>query len=431
MTELDFDELDKAVGDLMKDVESSGVIDREDEGSGSITTTAKPSEKNPTVIPDKLSFDNDKGPTKNTEKFTRREVKGDAVASLASKRRGKFMDVVRSSTPLTDTAKPVKRHGVALKPLSDAPSDEKNKKPTTGESPQSAKPFTTHDEVRKNIIKDTSYLTMASYDAEHEAVPEDLDDSPDAFETKLTKLSRLQPTKAEKTSTDTMPDEVEVAEYNPGTLTESEPKQNPSETPDSLEATNELEVEKPLTSPFLTGARVEKRPLGNSPSVSAEEDEGYGEGVELRKPSTPDTPGLPEELSSEIMRIESSEANTSSQLPSEPEGSPVEAAPSVDELEKSDIPKEAADDDSPEVGQLKPVDTPAGGSIATQYKEKPSKIIDEQENVAIYDTASYHQPLAHPAKKKSGLAVILWVLLIAIIGVGIGIAAFYFTITRA
>jgi hypothetical protein len=64
-------------------------------------------------------------------------------------------------------------------------------------------------------------------------------------------------------------------------------------------------------------------------------------------------------------------------------------------------------------------------SITPQYKEQPSS---NQETGAMYDTESYHQPVSQPVKKKSGWLTVLWILLLIIIGAGAGFAVFTYVL---
>ena len=65
-------------------------------------------------------------------------------------------------------------------------------------------------------------------------------------------------------------------------------------------------------------------------------------------------------------------------------------------------------------------------SIQPQYKEEPSST--KQEHAAIYDTDTYHKPLAHPAKKKSGWLWVLWIILLLALGAGGAAALYYFKV---
>lgn len=146
-------------------------------------------------------------------------------------------------------------------------------------------------------------------------------------------------------------------------------------------------------SPFITGAKIDKRPLGglsvpeDNPSKPEDKTSDYTEDY-ISTDDAPDNSSemfnapLPAELHSDIMNIETAEI----EIPEEPI---VEATP-LSELASQDTNKDS-------------------------------------ETVSIYDTDTYHKPLAHPQKKQSGLLTTLWIALIILLGAGIG-AAFYFFI---
>ena len=75
------------------------------------------------------------------------------------------------------------------------------------------------------------------------------------------------------------------------------------------------------------------------------------------------------------------------------------------------------------VAEPAPVVPTGPTSIPQQYQEEKST--GDQPSGSIYDTDSYHQPLAHPAKTKSGWLWIIWILLLLIVSGG-GAVALYF-----
>lgn len=127
----------------------------------------------------------------------------------------------------------------------------------------------------------------------------------------------------------------------------------------------------------------------------------------------------PEEYDQQLMAIESGSTKNTEPEPAAREASPTEVpeppAVSPEVTVKPEVP--------PEVSTAEPEPKPTGPtSIAQQYQEQPSS--SDQSNGAIYDTATYHQPLSHPAKKSSGW---LWVILIiAIILIGAGAGAYIY-----
>jgi hypothetical protein len=77
------------------------------------------------------------------------------------------------------------------------------------------------------------------------------------------------------------------------------------------------------------------------------------------------------------------------------------------------------------VSRVAPEEPIGPTSITPQYKEQPSS---NQETGAMYDTESYHQPVSQPVKKKSGWLTVLWILLLIIIGAGAGFAVFTYVL---
>ena len=194
---------------------------------------------------------------------------------------------------------------------------------------------------------------------------------------------------------------------------------------DDINATLTKDSQKPLETPFLSDANVEKRPLNalaadtalttavmstdppaptppvipeiqpvTTPSPTAETPQS-GEKSE-EHPIETDTP-LPAELQSDLLNIESNETAAAS-VPVSQFTPP--AAPSTD--------------------------VPTGPtSIVQQYKESPST--GDQPAAALFDTAAYKKPQAK-AKKKSSWLVILWIFLLLVVGGGIGAAVYFFVL---
>lgn len=173
-------------------------------------------------------------------------------------------------------------------------------------------------------------------------------------------------------------------------------------------------------SAFIPDAKVEKRPLGQpvvssptpldttvagDPVSDSVTDQAEMNNSDVGTPASPDT-ALSAEYDQHLMAIESGDASQGEAL----------VVPTT-ELEPS-----SSDIASDHVTALASTSTTGPASIQQQYKEEPSS--GDQTNGAIYDTASYHQPLKHPEKKKSGM---LWVVLIVIVILaGVGGGAFVY-----
>ncbi len=167
--------------------------------------------------------------------------------------------------------------------------------------------------------------------------------------------------------------------------------------------TTETDQQAPLESPFLADAKVEKRPLGafNDATMppAANQPDAFGEAVSVDtdRPMETDTP-LPAELQDNLLSIESNEDTASV----------ATEAPTITPTLPTDVVAPTPD---------------VQVSIAQQYVEQPST--GDKPAGSIFDVDSYHKPIAHPKKHKSGWMVTLWIVLLLILGVGAG-AAFYF-----
>lgn len=218
---------------------------------------------------------------------------------------------------------------------------------------------------------------------------------------------------------DDMPDRTAVAERPQATTVASSAFHwpdpidvAPAVAPDPVDPTPAV-IETPaapLESPFLPDAKIEKRPLGAF--SNSEVDLSF-----IEEPITPSVPAVneePAELQDEILLLEE-------HIVDEPEAEvtePVveEVAPVVEESVLPTVELPVAPVQEEPIGPT---------SITQQYKEHPAT--EPQESGAIFDTESYHQPLVHTPKKRSGALVIVWILALILVGGGIG-AAVYFVV---
>lgn len=162
----------------------------------------------------------------------------------------------------------------------------------------------------------------------------------------------------------------------------------------------------PLESPFLSDAKIEKRPLG---AFSAE-----AAAAPLAFPTDPVVEAAP--IVEEIATVATEAVVETPIIEAQSEAiieTPIEAPVE----EPAPAPVVTA---TPEAAPVGPI------SISQQYQEQPSTT--DQPSGAIYDTEAYHQPLAHPIKKSSGLWVVLWILGLIILGGGVGAAIYFFVL---
>lgn len=346
MKDIDFDELDKAVNSLMATTPAAQPSDTSSVQPLAPTPQAPKAETVPvTTAPAAMSATAVPAPQPAVES---------RPAAPASRRGGRFMDMVHSSSDMKprDTATAPSREGLAITPRAETP------KPSEAE-PETAPPV--------NVSQPEAPVTM----------PDPLDLVVDEAET----VAAPAPESSQQAAT--TPDPIDLG----GTSSES---------------------------PFLSDAKVEKRPLNAAPSpatngptldLSSELNESY-ETPDEPSPDTqsahadepPATPVVPE-LSSDLVAIESNEASEVTQ-----------AVDSVDAA--AQVPKP-----QPPLG---------AASIAPQYTAQESS--GDQSHAAIYDSSQYPEPMSHPAKSKSGWLWVVWVLLLLGLGAGTAVLLYNFGI---
>jgi len=164
-------------------------------------------------------------------------------------------------------------------------------------------------------------------------------------------------------------------------------------------------VERPLESPFLANAKIEKRPLGGSAPTG------------FIPPSSPVIEEAPEEtLTDEVVEEASAVAETVEPAPAQEEELLLEA-PDEPLLEATATP----DADDPRLDEEMRGPT----SITQQYKEAPRS---DEAGGSIYDTEAYHKPITHAPKKHSSVWTIIWVILLIILGAGAGVAFYLYVL---
>jgi hypothetical protein len=388
--DLDFDELDRAVNSLMAGVSKTpSPQDRPKEktveinsSSGISATQNTRPETNSTTVP-----------------FSRGDQNKVTPNVPATRRGGRFMDVVHSPSAM-----------------------KKAEVPTRSVSRQAA------------TIEPTKPITPTAPESKSDALPQSDTLSSSSMPTP-TPISSIAPVKEMPVSSsfarNDWPDPLDVAGFGKEKSAEvKENKEEVAQKPEDVIPVNKQAAEisePPLTSPFLADTKVDKRPLGGSATMSTNEtsDVPLSSIPDITKEQLPatleDTKSmLPEELHNDLMAIESDTTEpvrVTEKLEKEPRSTRVNEQPEV---------KEPVIEDKREPAKLEqqPTPVPSGPvSIPQQYKEEPSSL--EPKSGAIYDTDTYHQPLAHPAKAKSGWMWVVWTILILLLGAGVGAALFF------
>lgn len=339
MTEFDFDELDRAVNNLMSDVDTSKRSEGFDDPEEKTVVLADPQDQSVPAVP----------------------VSDPVVTAqpLSAKRRGRFMDVVRPSSDMNSSF-PTKRPGMVVQPTVAAQDTDETSTPAV-------EPTVSNREVAQ---EENSYS--------------DVYNIPDTNESQ----------------TPVIPETTEQPVSTDGS--ENAPTSGTQESHEPTEQRADL----PMESPFLADAKVEKRPLGAPTELSEEGGSSYAS-----EPGEPD--------------VEPTQPVEETPAPVE---APQELTPEIMNIESNPIPQETPEQDVPSPAPAEAVavvESPTPTDIVPQYTE--SETHDSEPSGAIYDTAAYHQPLEKPAKRHTGWGIVVWILLLLIVGAVAGAAYFYFT----
>lgn len=423
MKELDFDELDRAVTSLMGGVQKGTMsktssddttvleVPTTDTSFAAAVRTQAPSTV--PVQPTQPTAPTPTSPALETSSAAQAAapapvVEQEPVAAvptatpLATRRGGRFMDVVHPSSDMKTATMAPSRQGVTIQPM------------TTSAS---ASPVTSVSTAP--VVQDVTETEVPSG----------------------------APLESATTQDSEWPDPLGGFGVEPATDATNSTQ---SDATDEIAGTDSAQTDSaidsddvaPLTTPFLADAKVDKRPLGgtgdsaaaaapvdvSAATVDEEPVEELGrapvlgalvdEAISQHDPDdqlppkidTPTEASLPEELQGDLVAIESGAATGRNEAPVAPE-SPL-------------------DSPSPKPAKASVVDSSLAStgpaSIQPQYKEEAST--GDQTNGSIFDTRGYHQPLAHPEKKKSGWLWVVWVVIILILGAGSGAALYFFNV---
>lgn len=428
MKDLDFDELDRAVSSLMANVpKTAPQTDEAKEKTLSIDSTltddaapqfgkveetaAQASDApNSTATPPR---DESSKPVVPAAHAAAVHTRPQPAATPAARRSGRFMDVVHPSADMTkpDAPKPVSRQGVTIEPLSSSAQKIADIMPAK----KTSAPMAEEKSTEEPVAEDKSVVSSAG-----ESSPQ-----PNA-ETSPVSMPE-SPVKEEPTPSSDWPDPLDM-------MTSPADEKPKEETPAVSEEEPEAQEEPsaPLTSPFLPDTKVEKRPLGGfapeeeptveepsrSPVVPSDDTPKTIDDPNAQLPADPNAveTQLPEELSGDLMAVEAD--TTHDELKQAHEST----AKNADVTDKKETAVSTPEPTSPSVSG-EPAASAGPTSIPQQYREEPST--GDKDNGAIYDTDTYHQPIAHPAKKKSGWMWVVWIVIILLLGAGGG-AALYF-----
>lgn len=256
MTDIDFDELDKAVNSLMGD-------DTSPSAQGPAVAPPKPQavpalDLSSAAAPSPAATPAETSPAPQPQDTSARP------AGIVTKRRGQFMDVMHPSAKMAaasprtpSAAAQVSRQGASLTPSTLTPPTERTELSTATPAPTPVQP-----------------ATIAP-----PAAPE-------------------------------WPDPIDLATET-AALT-IEPTAPEASTP-LITPTPETIIE-PLSSPFLPDAKVEKRPLGSAPTIAAD---AAPEPPAAEQTPADDTAPLPAELSGGVLAVESNDLTETADKPAD------------------------------------------------------------------------------------------------------------------
>lgn len=315
---------------------------------------------------------------------------------LASRRAGRFMDVVHPSAAAQDrTVKPESSSGSTV---STSPS----KVSRVGrdiQSPTVATPESLPSEQKEPSQPKATTFTPPKADIPPVSAPP---------KNAVQEPARKQPLQDKQ---------------NSGPLLADHTTSHP-ETPIGRKSAEEV------SSPFLTDAKVKKRPLGglggekratepqpiSAPAIqtaalnakkeitNSPQDQPRND---IQKPAST----LPPELKEDIVAVESSDTeNEAATRPDTPPALPPEKKAGVKSARAA---SEAAASN-------------AAMSIPQQYRAKQPA--SDTAPRSIYDTDEYHKPLSSPQQKKKKTHPVVWVLLVILllaVGAGLGVAAYF------
>ena len=391
MTDIDFEELDKAVNSLMNQ-QSSTAKDSAEPKSDSSPNNSTPRQATSDRVSDGVDKQSLSSGERNEAVQTRQQrpaVTQSARPSVMPRSGGRFMDVVTSS--------PSNQRGSVT---SSAPS-ERAKREAPALQP-----------------------TTPTFDADQPAPIDDV----------------VKPAE---------PDYFDEASFEVASVEDFNARENLD-----LAETSSLE-QSPLESPFLEGVAVNKRPLGWSPEEPATEQEPSVPeiDVETTQPDMPDPldfqpeysdleqTGEPTEVNGVDMSNQAEPSEDASFSANDPWASETEVdqaesatvlrpelSPEVIAVESSEpmIDSKAAETGMPvgPHGTLAPARPLVAGDIAQQYTAETT---DDPEPQGIFEAAAESpQPLKHTEDRKSGWMIVVWIVLLIILGAAGGMAAWWF-----
>lgn len=241
--------------------------------------------------------------------------------------------------------------------------------------------------------------------------------------------SPVAPTVPAAPATTDMPDPLDFHGFTPGaqettptnvTGAPADVDQDIAAIADELSASQSDAPQTPLETPFISDAKVEKRPLG---AFSADTSPAPESAETVETTVEPSTPASEPTVTPDPVQPDFSSSHAEEPADTHPMGNDT---PLPAELQGDVLSIESSEETAPAAAQTD-AEVPTGPtSITQQYTEQAST--GDQPAGSIFDTEAYKKPLAHPKKKQSGWLMVLWILLLIIIGAGAGAAVYFYVL---
>lgn len=451
MSDFDFDELDKAVNSVIGQPSEENSPANEIEKTPVRNTTPSFALHSRTMASNRINREEaaqetsapkenisqevvlEKDATVDTVDYASSEASQEATpverqAYLPKRRSGRFMDVVHPSSDMRSSSKPLtsRREGVRVQPTSqslaapvmdpsftsiteavESPSSHVEMNDSFEETaPETESPIPTENNLGDNVPVNPS-LEAAINDllVSEGHAPVVASDAPLPTETINETSAPLVAATPE-----TLAPQADVEDSN---LTQTH-----EENLDELSMDEILTDSQPQTSPFIEGAKVEKRPLGGLAPINVRDEPvetSEAEDPSLGRSDVGRDEPLPEELNQDLMSIEALETPTDLEedVASVAETSAPEETPTPVKVE----PAKVINDIQPEKAPVKTSESDSYSgptSIAQQYKLEPREEKDD-ETGDIFDTKTYHQPIKDEEAKSSPLPWIIGLVIITVL----------------
>lgn len=386
MKDIDFDELDRAVGSVLG---SDAAVQNDSQADvPAVATVAKPDPRPSSLTDSDVASLPDTAPTTTVQTTPTATV---SPAISPARKRGQFLDMVHPSADMTKTPKMPLSPRKTVTPLNSA---------VVADTP---KPRSADEATDTSLVETTAPDTDITTDH----VP-DVDEN------------------TTDNNTEAWPDPLDFAKESAEAAAVSQETQPSTASPDN-EPINE-QASEPAQTPFVADAKVDKRPLG---AFATQEDETTSQTPTELTPASEDTPEFnPEVNSVEATGVPQAVDEATGLTGETPKDEDLSTEGHAEVLETQTAePTPTSEETKPEVfaapeepkEPAKPVaaSAPIAGaqSIPQQYKTAESHGEDDEQH-PLFDTEEYHQPLLTDGKKKSKKIVLIIVMLVILLILG-------------